>query len=95
MSLSMSFPAFAQTSEVLQDTHTITATVKGMVCDFCARAVEKVFKKEAGVTNIDINLAKGTIIVQLANGQDIDDVRVKKLITDSGYSLVAIERSGT
>ena len=29
--------------------------VNGMVCDFCARAIEKVFMKQDAVESIDVN----------------------------------------
>ena len=39
----------------------VTAKVNGMVCDFCARAVTKVFGKEAAVENVHVDLDKGEI----------------------------------
>ena len=90
----LGFNAMAQDgpAQRVATTNTITANVKGMVCDFCARAVEKVFKKETGVTKVDVDLDLGKIIVTLDDDADIDDARVEKLIKDSGYALIDIER---
>lgn len=69
---------------------TITADVDGLVCDFCARAVEKVFLKQAAVDNININLDDKKIKIHLKDNQSMDEEVVKKLIVDSGYSVKAI-----
>ncbi len=70
----------------------ITAKVNGMVCDFCARAVTKVFGKDDAVETVHVDLDKGEIHVTLKAGQDISDARVASLVKKSGYDLVAIER---
>jgi len=70
----------------------VTAKVNGMVCDFCARAVTKVFGKEDAVENVHVDLDKGEIHVTLKSGADITDERVETLVKKSGYDLVSIER---
>ncbi len=72
---------------------TITAKVNGLVCDFCAQALRKVFKKEDAVDDITVDLNSGEVVVALKAGAALDDDRVKKLIRKSGYSLVSIERN--
>lgn len=70
----------------------VTAKVNGMVCDFCARAVTKVFGKEAAVENVHVDLDKGEIHVTLKSGAELSDERVATLVKKSGYDLVSIER---
>ncbi len=70
----------------------VTVNVNGMVCDFCARAVEKVFTKQDAVESIDVNLSEKHILVHMKDGQTLDDETVTKLVTDSGYALVDIVR---
>lgn len=72
----------------------ISAKVNGLVCDFCAQALRKVFKKEAAVEDISVDLDAGLVNINLKDGQSLEDGTVKKLIRKSGYSLVSIERSG-
>ena len=72
---------------------TITAKVNGLVCDFCAQALRKVFKKEDAVDDIVVDLDSGEVVIALNSGATLDDDRVKKLIRKSGYSLVSIERN--
>jgi len=71
-------------------THTIVAKVNGLVCDFCAQALKKVFKKEDAVETISVNLDAGEVRVFLKQGQTLSDDRLAKLIRKSGYSLVNI-----
>lgn len=70
----------------------ITAKVNGMVCDFCARAVTKVFGKQDAVENVHVDLDKGEIHVTLKAGADLSDETVADLVKKSGYDLVSIER---
>lgn len=70
----------------------MTVHVKGMVCDFCARAVNKVFGKEEAVKGVHVDLDSGEIHVSMKPGMSMTDERVEELVTKSGYSLVSVER---
>ncbi|MEL8055504.1 MAG: heavy-metal-associated domain-containing protein [Pseudomonadota bacterium] len=70
----------------------IIAKVNGMVCDFCARAVTKVFGKEDAVESVDVDLDAGEIRVALKSGATISDERVGELVKKSGYDLVSVLR---
>ena len=72
----------------------VIAQVNGLVCDFCAQALKKIFKKEAAVDYITVNLEGGVVEITLKPGQKISDERVAELIRKSGYSLVATRREG-
>ena len=76
---------------------TIKIGLEGMVCDFCAQSIEKVFLKQAGVEKVDVNLDIGKVTVKMADVfQDdedgISDERIKQLFLDAGYSISKIER---
>ncbi len=68
----------------------IKVNVNGLVCDFCARALEKVFSKQEAVSNIDVDLTKKLVTVFLKEGASLSDENVTNLITDSGYNVEAI-----
>ncbi len=70
----------------------IEVEVNGLVCDFCARAIEKVFSKREEVSAINVDLDVGKVTIAMKGDKSIDDVKIKKLITDSGYSVVKINR---
>ena len=76
---------------------TIKIGVEGMVCDFCAQSIEKVFLKQAGVEKVDVNLNIGKVTVKMAdvfqdNEDGISDERIKELFLDAGYDVSEIER---
>ena len=78
-------------------TKTIKIGVEGMVCDFCAQSIEKVFLKQPGVERVDVNLEVGKVTVKMADVfQDdedgISDERIKQLFLDAGYDVSKIER---
>jgi copper chaperone CopZ len=85
--MSLTAPAVADSGDVKLD-----ITVNGLVCDFCARAVEKVFSQEFELKDIDIDLSKKLISVVLPAGAEVSDEKVKKLIEDSGYAFVGLKR---
>jgi copper chaperone CopZ len=82
-------PAFADAKR----TPDITLNVSGLVCDFCARAIEKVFLKQAGVTAVNVDLDNGKVTLDLKPGASIDDKTLGKLMTDSGYTVTGIQRA--
>ena len=71
---------------------TINVKVDGLVCDFCARALEKVFGKRDDVEGIKVDLDNGNVVVAMKPGQTIDDDTLTQLITDSGYNVREIEK---
>ena len=102
--LSFSLNAFAETDKTPLSTDQLEAAkesscsdqinvaVNGLVCDFCARALEKVFGKREDVTSIEVDLNIGKVVINTVKGADIDDATLTQLITDSGYDLVAIDK---
>lgn len=70
----------------------IAIDVNGMVCDFCAIAIDKVFRREKAVADIAVNLSDKLVVVALKEGGAMSDARLKKLVNDSGYALVRIRR---
>ena len=72
----------------------IQMKVNGMTCEFCAKGIEKTFKKEKGVTGVKVDLDNKIVSVSTAEGVDISDERLKKLITDAGYELKEVKRDG-
>ncbi|GEM_PF-671117 len=79
----------------------ITVEANGLICDFCARSLEKVFMKRGDVAAISVDLDSKLITITMKSsgkpsgdqGGSIDDETVTKLITDAGYSVVSITRS--
>lgn len=69
----------------------VTMKVSGLVCDFCARAIEKVFMKQEAVKAVNVDLDNGKVTLDLKPGKTIDDNTLAKLMNDSGYTVTGIE----
>ena len=66
--------------------------VNGLVCDFCARSLEKLFGKQEAVDNINVDLDEKLVTINLKDGKTLDDDAITKLITDAGYNVEKIHR---
>lgn len=66
----------------LENSQIAVVNVQGMVCDFCARGIEKTFNKDKNVKKIDVDLSKGKVLIAYNNNQEIkfDDIKEKILI---------------
>ena len=76
---------------------TIKIEVQGLVCDFCAQSIDKVFSKQAGVEKVDVNLNNGRVTVKMADVFEDDEVGISdetiiKLLQDAGYEVTSIIR---
>lgn len=81
---------FGLTAAVSADT--INATVNGMVCGFCATGIEKTFRAEPEVKTVNVDLENKLVTIQTKQGQTLDDSKIKKLLGNAGYSVVAVAR---
>ena len=72
---------------------TIEMDVNGLVCAFCAQGIEKALKAMPATQAVYVSLEHRIVAVQLKDGTDIHDARLRKAITDAGYSVVQIRRS--
>lgn len=70
----------------------VNVSVTGLVCDFCARALEKVFGREEAVSNIVVDMDEGMVKVSLKTGQSMSEEKMIQLITESGYNVESIHQ---
>jgi mercuric ion binding protein len=71
---------------------TIKATVNGMVCGFCATGIEKTFKARPEVKTVNVDLGSRLVTIRTKQGQTLDDAKIKNLLGNAGYSVVAVAR---
>jgi copper chaperone CopZ len=71
---------------------TITATIKGTACDFCASAIEKTFRVQPEVKTVDVDLENKLVTIQTRQGKTMDDSKIRKLLRNAGYSVIAVAR---
>jgi mercuric ion binding protein len=81
---------FGLTAAISADT--IKATVNGMVCGFCATGIEKTFRAQPEVKSVNVDLENKLVTIETKQGRTLDDARIKKLLGNAGYSVVAVAR---
>ena len=69
-----------------------TVKVNGLVCDFCARSLEKIFYQRDGVYGVDVDLDEGEVELDVTENTQLSDDEIKKLITESGFNVTEIKR---
>ena len=70
----------------------MTVAVEGMVCDFCAQAIEKVFMKREEVAGITVNLDDQNVIIALKSEKNIKNTIIEELFLNAGYNIQTIDR---
>ncbi len=70
----------------------IVADVLGVVCDFCATAMNKTFGKREEVAAVYVDLDRKTLNLVVKPGATLDDEMIKKLVKKSGYKLKDVRR---
>jgi len=73
---------------------TIEMTVNGLVCGFCAQGIEKTLRKNPATADVLVSLENRLVAVMTKDGADITDADLRKALTDAGYDVKAIERTG-
>lgn len=72
---------------------TITTSVNGMVCAFCATGIEKTFRKQPEVATVKVDLPRKRVIITTKPGKTLSDVKIKEVVTYSGYTMGSIARA--
>jgi copper chaperone CopZ len=71
----------------------INVNVNGMVCDFCAQSIEKVFMKIDEIKGIKINLENQKVTLYLKLETNIEDETISTIFEDVGYTVERINRT--
>ena len=82
---------FNKFTKNLSSCNIAVVSVTGMVCDFCARGIEKTFKKDKSVLAIDVDLAKGKVLVAYEKSRAIDFDEIKNKILINGQNATDLE----
>ena len=77
--------------EDLKDSKVAVVDVIGMVCDFCARGVEKAFAKDPDVMKIDVDLELGSVLIAYSSKVQPSERDIDKRIRSNGLDVVDIE----
>ena len=60
--------------------------VDGLACPYCAYGIEKKLNKIDGVEKINIDLNKGLVTVNVADGVKLTEAQMTKLFKDAGFT---------
>lgn len=82
----------AQPAQATHPGKHILIAINGLVCDFCAQSMKKVFGKKAEVAEVDVNLTTKLVRLDMKDGMDLKDEDIRKGIIDAGYDVVSIKR---
>ncbi|MBL6702610.1 MAG: heavy-metal-associated domain-containing protein [SAR86 cluster bacterium] len=66
-------------------------SVNGMVCDFCARGIERTFKKDKAVQKIDVDLTKGKVLVMYTQSAKVNFEDIKQKILSNGQNVTDLQ----
>ncbi len=75
------------------DDNIVYVSVNGLVCDFCARSIEKMFEKKEAVSRISVDLENMLITIFLKDNQKLNDETIIEVINDSGYDVTEVKRA--
>ncbi len=64
----------------------------GLVCRYCAFAVDKQLKTLEGVTQVDIYLEKGVINVRMTEGSALSEQQLRALLENAGVTFRRMEQ---
>lgn len=72
----------------------VVVDVLGVVCDFCATAMNKTFGKRAEVAAVYVDLDKKTLSLVIGEGEALSDEQIEELVKKAGYRIANIRRDG-
>ena len=72
----------------LSNSQIAVVNINGMVCDFCARGIEKTFVKDKAVKRIDVDLERGKVLIAYSKEKEIDFDEIKSKILVNGQNAI-------
>ena len=70
----------------------VVVDVLGVVCDFCAYCMNKIFGKRDEVAAVYVDLDKKILSLVIGEGEALTDKQIEKLAKKVGYRIAAIRR---
>ena len=95
--MTMSAPAITTTDDITAALANggapVVVDVLGVVCDFCAVAMNKIFGKREEVAALYVDLDKKTLSLVVNKGTSLSDQDIENLAKRAGYRIAAIRRN--
>ena len=67
--------------------------VDGLACPFCAYGIEKKLKAIDGTSKINVDLDRGLVSVDTAEGKELSEENIRKLFHDSGFTYRGMKKT--
>ena len=74
----------------LGSSQVVIVDVMGMVCDFCARGIEKTFYDDALVKRVLVSLETGKVLIAYDNAKKVDFGEIKNIFLSNGQSATGM-----
>lgn len=78
----------------INETEKCLIHIEGMTCGTCAVKIEKSFKNQKGVNNVNVNLATGKAAIEY-DPKEVNISAFEKIVVDSGYTVKKPEEFST
>ena len=82
---------FRKFVEGLSQSQIAIVSVKGMVCDFCARGIEKTFRKDKTIQKISVDLSRGKVILAYSIDKEIVREEISRNILINGQNMTDLQ----
>jgi mercuric ion binding protein len=66
--------------------------IDGLACPFCAYGVEKKLKAIEGTRNIEVDLDRGIVKVDVTEGRELTEVQMRQLFHDAGFTYRSMKQ---
>ena len=66
-------------------------SVSGMVCDFCARGIEKTFREDVALKKIDVDLSQGKVLLAYSINKEIIREEIGHSIMVNGQNMTGLQ----
>ena len=74
----------------LGSSQVVIVDVNGMVCDFCARGIEKTFYDDNLVKRVLVSLETGKVLIAYDNAKKVDFGEIKNIFLSNGQSATGM-----
>ena len=79
---------FAEFTSSLSNMQIVVVEVNGMVCDFCARGIERTFVRDKTVKKVDVDLERGKVLIAYIKDKEINFEDIKSKILVNGQNAI-------
>ena len=81
---------FVEFTSSLSNMQIVVVDVNGMVCDFCARGIEKTFYNDNDVKKVKVSLEQGKVLIAYSLNKKVDLDEIKNIFLSNGQTATDI-----